>query len=275
MGSSPHTLVEHWNGAAWSIVTSPNATQDTELLGVTCTSASDCWAVGNYLTDITGNLYYQTLIEHWNGSSWRRVPSPNPRGPEDELLAISARSARDIWAVGDHRAGAPDLWRLRRAVYDRLASPGLRRKETTTFRSSDILGRPTLVLNDTEDSLFTLHKRLATLDPDSAILMALTAMQPPAPPADIKFHSLIGSLRPTGIDKTTDGVVPYRSAHIDTNDAVRRFVVGERVVRSDHGVQKDPEAIREVALESGSRAGVIATQVANKRLSSVPHRPAR
>jgi pimeloyl-ACP methyl ester carboxylesterase len=87
---------------------------------------------------------------------------------------------------------------------------------------------------------------IETLETDSPILMALQAMQPPAPPVDIKFHSIIGSLRPTGIDKTTDGVVPYRSAHLDANDAVRRFVVDERVVRSDHGVQKDPEAIREV-----------------------------
>jgi hypothetical protein len=80
---------------------------------------------------------------------------------------------------------------------------------------------------------------IETLDTESPILPALLAMQPPPPPAAAKFHSIIGSLRPTGIDKTTDGVVPYRSAHIEG-------VVDERVVRSDHGVQKDPEAIREV-----------------------------
>jgi hypothetical protein len=34
-------------------------------------------------------------------------------------------------------------------------------------------------------------------------------------------------------------VVPYRSAHLDG-------VESEKVVRSDHGVQKDGEAIREV-----------------------------
>ena len=66
-------------------------------------------------------------------------------------------------------------------------------------------------------------------------------MQPPPPPAVAKFHSIIGSLRPTGVDKSTDGVVPYRSAHLEG-----RQCVDERVVRSDHGVQKDPEAIREV-----------------------------
>jgi hypothetical protein len=80
---------------------------------------------------------------------------------------------------------------------------------------------------------------IETLDPNSPILTALLAMQPPPPPAGAKFHSIIGSLRPSGVDKTTDGVVPYRSAHIDG-------VVSELLVRSDHGVQKDPEAIREV-----------------------------
>jgi hypothetical protein len=74
---------------------------------------------------------------------------------------------------------------------------------------------------------------------ESPILTALLRMQPPPPPKAAKFHSIIGSLRPTGIDQTTDGVVPYPSAHLDGVDT-------EKVVRSDHGVQKDPDAIREV-----------------------------
>ena len=53
---------------------------------------------------------------------------------------------------------------------------------------------------------------IETLDTDSPILRALHNMQPPAPPkAAIRFHSIIGSLRPGGVDKSTDGVVPYRS----------------------------------------------------------------
>jgi hypothetical protein len=84
-----------------------------------------------------------------------------------------------------------------------------------------------------------LPTSIETLDTESPILPALLNMQPALPPAAAKLHSIIGSLRPTGVDKTTDGVVAYRSAHLDG-------VVAERVVRSDHGVQKDPEAIREV-----------------------------
>src|SRR5437879_5254744 len=47
----------------WSIVTSPNtSTTQNNLLGVTCVSASDCWAVGSY---VAGSGAPRTLIEHW------------------------------------------------------------------------------------------------------------------------------------------------------------------------------------------------------------------
>ena len=87
---------------------------------------------------------------------------------------------------------------------------------------------------------------IETLDPDSPILTALLNMQPPPPPAAAKFHSIIGSLRPSGVDKTTDGVVPYRSAHLEG------VVVDERVVRSDHGVRKTPRRSARCATSSAS-----------------------
>lgn len=77
---------------------------------------------------------------------------------------------------------------------------------------------------------------IETLATDSPILTAILAMKP-AP--GVALHSIIGSLRPDPRPQTTDGVVPYRSSHLDE-------VVSEKVVRSDHGVQKDPEAIQEV-----------------------------
>jgi hypothetical protein len=42
----------------------------------------------------------RTLIKHWDGHSWTRVPSPNGHQSENELLQVSAASAHDIWAVG-------------------------------------------------------------------------------------------------------------------------------------------------------------------------------
>src|ERR1043166_4326896 len=66
---------------SWSLVDSPNAeaTQTPNSLnGTTCVSASDCWAVGYYVVGTT----QQTLIEHWDGTEWTIVTSPNdPTAP--------------------------------------------------------------------------------------------------------------------------------------------------------------------------------------------------
>jgi len=96
--SFDRTLIEHWNGTAWSIVTSPNATQGNELSGVTCTSASDCWAVGDYNTGSVGG--WRALIEHWNGTAWSIVTSPNTSGTQYYLRDVTCASASDCWAVG-------------------------------------------------------------------------------------------------------------------------------------------------------------------------------
>ncbi len=61
------------------------------------TSASNAWAVG-----FATNHGTQTLILHWNGVKWARVPSPSP-GPsdrDDELAAVTAISSGNVWAVG-------------------------------------------------------------------------------------------------------------------------------------------------------------------------------
>jgi hypothetical protein len=68
------------------------------LEGVTVLSACNAWAVGY---DISGGPY-QTLIEHWNGSSWRVVPSPDPGGSANFLRSVRAVSPTSIWAVGDY-----------------------------------------------------------------------------------------------------------------------------------------------------------------------------
>lgn len=98
------TLILHWNGSVWTRVPSPDASIDgtfrsSFLWGVKAISTNDVWAVGEYL--LGGNSY--TLIEHWNGTSWSIVPSPNhPTDGDGRLYSISAVSVNDIWAVGEH-----------------------------------------------------------------------------------------------------------------------------------------------------------------------------
>ncbi len=101
------TLVLHWNGKSWRTVPSPNPRQSdgTLPLSVSAASATDVWAVGQY-AQRRHNGIQGSLAMHWNGKSWRIVPSPNPRGSVGtQLDSVSAVSATDVWAVGHYSSG--------------------------------------------------------------------------------------------------------------------------------------------------------------------------
>src|SRR5207253_10598942 len=92
------TLVEHWNGNQWSAVSSPNGgLYNNDLVSVSTVSANDVWAVGFY--DVLGGMKL-TLTEHWDGSQWSVVASPNV-GPNGSLLeGVAARATNDVWSAG-------------------------------------------------------------------------------------------------------------------------------------------------------------------------------
>ncbi len=96
------TLIEHWNGSKWRIVSSPNAgSYINQLSAVTATSTNDVWAVGYYQNSISsGDSSPHSLIEHWNGSKWKIVPSVNVGSLESILTGITASSPTNAWAVG-------------------------------------------------------------------------------------------------------------------------------------------------------------------------------
>ena len=102
-GNPTGTLIEHWDGTAWSAVASPSpggpGVQGAILSGVSCASASSCVAVG-YATDDTGaNL--TDVIEQWNGTSWSIIPGAATGQAFDELTAVQCLSASNCWAVGN------------------------------------------------------------------------------------------------------------------------------------------------------------------------------
>jgi hypothetical protein len=82
-----------------------SAPANSQLSGITATSASNAWAVGDYTT---GTLSIQkTLILHWNGKTWRQVPSPSPakfKNGGATLTAVAAASPASTWAVGAYLA---------------------------------------------------------------------------------------------------------------------------------------------------------------------------
>ncbi len=93
------TLILHWNGSEWAQVASPNIGTDSNTLhDVTALSANDIWAVGEYFAGSPSAA--QTLILHWDGSSWTSVVSPNVAGSGNYLSGVTAIAAADIWAVG-------------------------------------------------------------------------------------------------------------------------------------------------------------------------------
>jgi hypothetical protein len=112
------SLAERWNGFAWSLETvpTPAGAFATTLSSVSCTSASDCEAVGGAVSQ-TGS---GPLAERWNGSTWSVQTTPTETG--GFLAVVSCPSSGSCTAIGSPGAtGAPA--RLRPG--SQLPRPGL------------------------------------------------------------------------------------------------------------------------------------------------------
>jgi hypothetical protein len=98
-------LALHWNGSAWSIVTTPTA-NDATLEGVVALASDDVWAVGSMFS--VAQLWHVPFALHWDGRSWTRVdvPSPTPQG--GRLFGVAALSPTKVYAVGQ-APGVPSL----------------------------------------------------------------------------------------------------------------------------------------------------------------------
>jgi hypothetical protein len=86
-------------------LSSPNVGPgDNQLRSAVALARSNAWAVGSY---VNGSNVSQTLIEHWNGTTWTVKPSPNPGGTahSDELFGVDATSRSNAWAVGHYSNG--------------------------------------------------------------------------------------------------------------------------------------------------------------------------
>src|SRR5262249_21693194 len=109
-GEVGQTLIEHWNGASWSVVPSANPTPQSSLrYGVAALSgARQPWAVG----DLGTASGYAPLTERWNGAAWANVRAPE-RATFAGLNAVTAirhpgaRSGVDVWAVGVANGSTP------------------------------------------------------------------------------------------------------------------------------------------------------------------------
>jgi len=104
------TLAMHWNGTAWTPVSTPNVGSGNNVLeSVLALAPNNVWAVGYSTPEPPPQSPATlTLIEHFDGTSWNVVSSPNV-GPannfqSNRLFGITANSPNDIWAFGSYFA---------------------------------------------------------------------------------------------------------------------------------------------------------------------------
>src|SRR6266702_2801268 len=108
---------------AWTGGQPPSVgTGGSVLAAVTVLSPCDAWAVGRFSdADVL-----QTLIAHWNGATWKQVPSPSPGISVNQLNAVSVVSAHNAWAVGGFDQGGVEktlILRWNGRHWKRVASP--------------------------------------------------------------------------------------------------------------------------------------------------------
>jgi hypothetical protein len=87
----------------WTVVPSPNAgTNASVLSGVSASSQTNAWAVGNWFTGQVN----RTLAMRWNGSRWSIVRTPNANGRTNSLTSVAVIGPNDAWAAGFYDDGS-------------------------------------------------------------------------------------------------------------------------------------------------------------------------
>ena len=93
-----NTLIEHFDGAVWSVVPSPSpGARQNVLYGVAAITDHDVWAVG--AEEDSAGLWH-TLTEHWDGAEWSVVRALDPGPSGNQLYSVKAIATNDVYAVG-------------------------------------------------------------------------------------------------------------------------------------------------------------------------------
>lgn len=120
-----HSLFEHWNGTAWSVVAGPD---EGTLNAVLDFGPADAWAFADSVAlhwdgtawsvasgalpalavsadgpgDIWG-VFRNDMVTHFNGTSWSTTTLPGPSGTDFE--SVAALSPADVWIGGTDGTG--------------------------------------------------------------------------------------------------------------------------------------------------------------------------
>jgi hypothetical protein len=89
-----------------------------EFQAIDAAGDDDVWVAGYDYATVGGALEFRTVIHHWDGFSWTRVPTPDRETAPtvDLLFDISAPASDRAWAVG-RSATAPGNPRARALLF--------------------------------------------------------------------------------------------------------------------------------------------------------------
>jgi hypothetical protein len=84
------TLVEHYDGKAWTVEKTPDARSFPEsgLSGIACPNADECWAAGDGVNYEGQVISGELLMLHYAEGAWTRVEAPSPE--EEEITGDGA-----------------------------------------------------------------------------------------------------------------------------------------------------------------------------------------
>jgi hypothetical protein len=105
-GSQQHPLIEHWDGSVWTIVPNGIPGFSGGLAKVTSIGPDDVWAVGS-MTRI-GDTRSLVLAEHWDGTRWTAVRTPNGAPLERDAHGVVALAGSNVWLAGVVSDGSTD-----------------------------------------------------------------------------------------------------------------------------------------------------------------------
>jgi hypothetical protein len=150
-------LAEYWNGTSWRIVTAPAPVTSTfnTLDDVACPTTKFCLVTG----EAGPSRRYQDTAWTWtNGTTWRRISVPRPRGARNsELGGLSCANAHNCMAAGIYENSSghnlPFANRWHNGKWQVLATPTIHGQQLVVFQG---VSCPTTTLcvavGDTEDN---------------------------------------------------------------------------------------------------------------------------
>jgi hypothetical protein len=92
------SMIEHWDGHAWHLLTPSWLPTGAALTMVSASSGSDVWMQAEH--------HSRGLLEHWDGHTWSQVAEPF--GADSLVSSLASTSWTDAWAVASYSRHSHD-----------------------------------------------------------------------------------------------------------------------------------------------------------------------